>query len=248
MTEDKQVLEVGCGTGHFARLFLQPHCRPCRRLVVTDLQPDMVEFAREHFPHEDIAHDVLDITTPDLTPFLDKYGEFDRVFSFLTFHMVRDHWAAYANIAKLLKDEGECLVAAYSSFDFAGVWEDVYKTPKWKGRIPDPRSVANQSFNFNRVKTADQVEAEVRDSVRGTGLECISCEVHDYSWEFDSMDTLLDMLLTVAPFKEIIPAEELPDFVNLWAELMHRKLSTPPGEPLELKFAYYVVHARRSAE
>ncbi|KAH7942890.1 hypothetical protein HPB52_002067 [Rhipicephalus sanguineus] len=247
LTKDQQVLEVGCGTGHFARQYLLPHCHPCRRIVATDLQPDMVEVAKEHFSHDDIVHDVLDITTANLTPFLEKYGKFDRVFSFLVFHMIRDQKAAYTNIAKLLNHDGECLVVAYCSFDFADVWDAVYKTPKWTGRIPDPRMVANSSFDFNRTKSADQVEAEVRNTLCGTGLQCISCEVRESSWKFDNMDTLLDMLLTIAPFRATVPAEDWPDFVDLWAELMHRKLSTPPGEPLALKFVLYVVHARRNA-
>ncbi|KAL1480872.1 hypothetical protein MTO96_050680 [Rhipicephalus appendiculatus] len=248
LTKDQQVLEVGCGTGHFARQFLLPHCRPCRRIVATDLQPEMVEIAKEHFSHDDIVFDVLDITTACLTPFLEKYGTFDRVFSFLVFHMIRDQKAAYANIAKLLNDDGECLITAWSSLDFADVWEDVYRTPKWTGRIPDPRKVANSSFDFNHTKSPDQVEAEVKDRLRGTGLQCISCEVRDSSWKFDSMDTLLDMLLTIAPFKATVPAEEWPDFVNLWAKLMHRKQSTQPGEQVALKFVFYAVHVRRGAD
>ncbi|XP_049523269.1 juvenile hormone acid O-methyltransferase isoform X1 [Dermacentor silvarum] len=245
LTKEQQVLEVGCGTGRSARRFLLPHCQPCRRIVATDLQPDMIEFAREHFSHENIVHDVLDITTPDLAPFLETYGKFDRVFSFLVFHMIQDPRAAYANIAKLLNDGGECLVLAFSSLDFADVWAEVCGVPKWKGRIPDPRDVANASFNFNCVKSAAKIEAEVRDTLRGTGLQCISCEVRDSSWKFDSMDHFLDLFLNIAPFKATIPEEEWAEFSNLWAELMHRKSSTSPGEPIVMKFGFYVVHGRR---
>ncbi|KAH7942891.1 hypothetical protein HPB52_002068 [Rhipicephalus sanguineus] len=201
------------------------------------ISPDMVEFGRERFSHEDIVYDVLDITTPDLSP----------IFSFLAFHMIRDQRAAYANIAKLLNGEGECLVVAFSSFDFVDVWEDVCRTPKWTGRIPNPRNVVNSLFNFNRVKSGAQVEAEVRDTLDGAGLQCISCEVRDHSWKYDSMDSLLDMLLAVVPFRAIVPTEEWTDFVDLWAELMHRKLCPSPREPLKLKFSVYVLHGRRDA-
>lgn len=246
LTENHQVLEVGCGTGRFARQYLLTHCRICRRIVATDCDPDMIDFAKKHFAHDDIVHDLLDITTPCLDMFLERYGKFDRVFSFLVFHMIRDQKTAYANIAKLLNPDGECLVVAMSSLDTMDVWLEVYKMPKWKGRIPDPRNVFNASVNFNRIKSAAQVEAEVRDTLRGTGLQCISCEVEDSCWKFDCMDSLLGILLTIFPFKAFVPAEEWGCFRDSWAELMHRKLSPTQGEPLALKFTFYVVHGRRS--
>ncbi|KAH8037004.1 hypothetical protein HPB51_008330 [Rhipicephalus microplus] len=223
LTENHQVLEVGCGTGRFARQYLLTHCRICRRIVATDCDPDMIDFAKKHFAHDDIVHDLLDITTPCLDMFLERYGKFDRIFSFLVFHMIRDQKTAYANIAKLLNPDGECLVVAMSSLDTMDVWLEVYKMPKWKGRIPDPRNVFNASVNFNWIKSAAQVEAEVRDTLRGTGI-----------------------LLTIFPFKAFVPAEEWGCFRDSWAELMHRQLSPTQGEPLALKFTFYVVHGRRS--
>ncbi|KAH6942251.1 hypothetical protein HPB50_002071 [Hyalomma asiaticum] len=195
LTEDDQVLEVGCGTGHFARRFMLTRSKPCRKVVATDFDPAMIDFAREHYSHEDIAYETLDIVTSNLTPFLERHGTFDRVLCFWVFHMIQDQKAAYANVAKLLKDHGECLVVAFSSLDTMDVWRDVYNTPKWKGRIPDPQNVFNASINYNRVKSASQVEAEVRDTLRGTGLHCISCEVRDSSWKFESMEYLLASFL-----------------------------------------------------
>ncbi|KAH7942889.1 juvenile hormone acid O-methyltransferase [Rhipicephalus sanguineus] len=246
LTEERQVIEIGGGTGYFARQFLLPHCRPCRRLVATDLDPEMVEFATEHFSHQDIVRDVLDIVTPDLTPFLEKYGKFQRAFAFLVFHVIQDQRAAYENIAKLLTDDGECLVVAYSSFDLVDLWKDVYDIGKWKGVIPDPRSVLNASFNFNQIKTTAQVESEARDTVRGTGLECISCEVYDTLWKYDSLDTAVDMFLTVVPFKDTVPAEEWEEFRNLWLKIARRKMSPIPGKPVEVKHQLCAVHTRRS--
>ncbi|XP_077489854.1 juvenile hormone acid O-methyltransferase-like [Amblyomma americanum] len=246
LTKDQQVLEVGCGIGHFAQQFLLPHCQPCRRLVATDLQPDMVRFARERFPHEDIVYDVLDIATPNLSPFLEKYGKFDRVFSFLTFHMIQDQKTAYANVSKLLNEGGECLVLGFASHDIVDVCAELCQTDRWKGRVPDPRKAAHPTFNFNRVKSASQVEAEVRDTLRGTGLECLSCDVYDSGWKYDDMDSLLDMFLTTLPFRSTVPDEDWEDFRTVWAEMMFRKLSPSPGKPLEVKFSLYAVHARHA--
>nr|XP_037287010.1 juvenile hormone acid O-methyltransferase-like [Rhipicephalus microplus] len=95
----------------------------------------MLQFATERFSDRDIVHDVLDIVTPDLDPFLKKYGKFQRAFAFLVFHMIRDQSAAYGNIAKLLTDDGECLVVADSSYGLMDLWKDVYDSDNWKGVI-----------------------------------------------------------------------------------------------------------------
>ncbi|KAH6942247.1 hypothetical protein HPB50_002067 [Hyalomma asiaticum] len=235
LTEDQQVLEVGCGPGHFTRQFLLPYCQPCRRIVAADIDPGMVDFAKENFSHEAIVYDILDITTPNLSPFLERYGKFDRT-----------NGQQYANIAKLLKDQGECLVLAFTRLDDADVWADVCSTPQWKGRIPDPRNLFNASFDFDRVKSATQVESEVRDTLRGTGLQCISFEVDESSWTYDDMDTAVDMLITIIPFKASVPAEEWTEFRNLVTEIMRRKLSTSSGQLPTVKLRFYVVHALKS--
>ncbi|XP_077527633.1 juvenile hormone acid O-methyltransferase-like [Haemaphysalis longicornis] len=252
LSKEKQVLEIGCGTGYFAQKFLLPSCQPCRRLVVTDVQPEMVDFRRQNFSHSDIVHDVLDIASPNLDTFLDKYGKFDRIFSFLSFHMIHPINVAYANVAKLLNEGGECLITAFSSFDIADVWAEVCETDAWRGRIPVsttdsyPRTIANETFNFNCIKPAAQVEAEVRNRLRGTGLKCISCEVYDSTWKYDDIDSLLDMFLTLLPFKPVIPNEEWSDFRSLWADLTTRKLAPVPGQPLEVKLTVSAIHGCRS--
>ncbi|KAH9365814.1 hypothetical protein HPB48_013350 [Haemaphysalis longicornis] len=98
---------------------------------------------------------------------------------------------AYANVAKLLNEGGECLITAFSSFDIADVWAEVCETDAWRGRIPDPATIANETFNFNCIKPAAQVESEVRNKLRGTGLECISCEVYHSTWQYADIDSLL---------------------------------------------------------
>ncbi|KAH8037005.1 hypothetical protein HPB51_008331 [Rhipicephalus microplus] len=141
LTENQQVLEVGSGTGHFASLFLTHHCEPCKRIVATDFDPAMMDFARKHFSHEQIVYDTLDITSHSL---------------------------------------------------------------RFRGRVGGSLQDAEMDKPFT------------------------------------------DMLLTVVPFKAIVPAEEWTDFVDLWTQLLHRKLCPEPGQPLALKFAVYVVHGCRA--
>ncbi|KAG0416977.1 hypothetical protein HPB47_006003 [Ixodes persulcatus] len=89
-TLDHQFLDVGCGTGDFTRDCLLPRCPPCRRIVAADVSEDMVQYAREHFSHPKICYDVLDIASEDVSDFIERYGEFDRVYSFFCFHWMRN--------------------------------------------------------------------------------------------------------------------------------------------------------------
>ncbi|KAG0417772.1 hypothetical protein HPB47_005366 [Ixodes persulcatus] len=102
-TKERQFLDLGCGTGDFTRDHLLPRCPKVERLVAVDVSEEMVEYARKHFAHPMICYDVLDIAAKDVTEFVKRYGQFDRVYSFYCFNWTRDQEAGFRNIAELLK-------------------------------------------------------------------------------------------------------------------------------------------------
>ncbi|KAH7937452.1 hypothetical protein HPB49_012512 [Dermacentor silvarum] len=90
-----------------------------------------LHYARENFSHERIVYDILDIECHDPKSILERYGAFDRVYSFLTFHYVADIAKAYGNIFKLLKRGGECLVLSIVRADAIDVWNEAYRMEDW---------------------------------------------------------------------------------------------------------------------
>ncbi|EEC10084.1 conserved hypothetical protein [Ixodes scapularis] len=105
-TSDHQFLDVGCGPGDVTRDCLLPRCPPCRRIVAVDVSEDMVKYAQEHFAHPKICYDVLDIGSKDISDFVERHGEFDRVYSFFSLHWITDQETVLKNVAKLMKPGG----------------------------------------------------------------------------------------------------------------------------------------------
>ncbi|KAG0423685.1 hypothetical protein HPB47_000548 [Ixodes persulcatus] len=93
---NQQFIDLGCGTGDFTLQELLPRCQPCRRIVATDVSREMVEYAKENFAHAQIAYEVHDVES-DISGLVEKYGKFDRVYSFYVLHWVQDLTAALRN-------------------------------------------------------------------------------------------------------------------------------------------------------
>ncbi|XP_077529159.1 juvenile hormone acid O-methyltransferase-like isoform X2 [Haemaphysalis longicornis] len=125
-----QILDVGSGTGDFTRDCLLPRCLPCRRIIGVDCSWDMVEYARRHSNHEKLQYHLLDIDS-DVTDFVRRHGRFGRVYSFYCLHWLKDPAIALKNIAELLTDDGECLLA-FSACHWPGaVWTLLAEMERW---------------------------------------------------------------------------------------------------------------------
>jgi SAM-dependent methyltransferase len=99
---NKEVLDAGCGVGygtaHLAAV--------ARRVVGVDIAADAIAYAREHYvaPNaEFVEADVLEL------PFED--GSFDVVCSFETIEHVRDAAALVAELRRVLRRQGTCVLS-----------------------------------------------------------------------------------------------------------------------------------------
>lgn len=100
LSADQDVLEIGCGTGSSA-IRLAPHTR---RLLATDVSPNMIAIAREKLaaePMPELSFAVADADVPAGGP-----GEFDAVLAFNLLHLVTDLDGALAAAAQALKPGG----------------------------------------------------------------------------------------------------------------------------------------------
>jgi ubiquinone/menaquinone biosynthesis C-methylase UbiE len=104
----QRVLDVGCGTGYFARM-LADAVGPTGQVVGVDAAPEMVEYARRHAPHTSSCE--FQVGTAEALAFPE--AQFDAVVSSLFLHHLPQslHSVAIAEMLRVLKPGGTLLVA-----------------------------------------------------------------------------------------------------------------------------------------
>ncbi|KAH6940097.1 hypothetical protein HPB50_024717 [Hyalomma asiaticum] len=126
-----RILDVGCGTGDFTRDSLLPSSLPCEKIVGVDISPDMIQYANRYSAHKKIEYCLLDIEK-DVSEFLNRYGHFDRVYSFYCLQWLRDQGDALKNISSLLSPGGQCLLVFPATHQPAALWHRLAKMDHWE--------------------------------------------------------------------------------------------------------------------
>ncbi|KAL1438403.1 hypothetical protein MTO96_048018 [Rhipicephalus appendiculatus] len=199
------------------------------RLVAVDSCPRIIEYARERTWHPEIFYDVLDIErSDDVTRFIEKYGTFERVYSFMCFHFVKDQQAAYRNVRRLLAENGECVVVSCVSTQLTDVWLQVHETQKWKSYVPDPKEIFSSHFRFNCVTPARQIEDETTRLLTEARLHCVRCEVYENEWTFPDIDTIIHFFFAIFGSEEVVPDSEKEAFKNVWRTILEKKTQERP--------------------
>lgn len=101
---NKDVLEVGVGTGRVAIQVLQAGCR---KLTGLDLSPKTINLAAANLRN----HPNVELGSGDITDFL-RPGAFDLAYSVLTFLHIADKAKALSNIYHSLKPDGRFVLSA----------------------------------------------------------------------------------------------------------------------------------------
>lgn len=174
----QRILDVGCGTGDFTRDVLLPWNQPCHSIVAVDVSTLMVDYARRNHAHSRIRYEVLDITTPDVTLFLDKHGKFTRIYSFCCLNWIRDQEAAFRNIGRLLTDDGECLLLFTAPFFLYDVWLEMAKMERWKDIIGDTKDLFPDIWHRDPSPSMNELENAVRQLIVDAGMSTLSCEFY----------------------------------------------------------------------
>ncbi|CAN7990123.1 unnamed protein product [Ixodes hexagonus] len=165
----EQMLDIGCGTGSFTRDVLLPWSKPCRKMVAIDAVQTMVDYAKANYAHPDVRYEVLD-AAGDVTKFLDKHGRFHRIYSFYCLHWIRDQKAAFANIGKLLKDGGGCLLLFCAQFIFYDVWLEMAESERWRNVISHPMELFLETWRREPRTSLSDLETSVRQLVADSGM------------------------------------------------------------------------------
>ncbi|XP_077529677.1 juvenile hormone acid O-methyltransferase-like [Haemaphysalis longicornis] len=241
-----QYLDVGCGPGNFTKEMLLPFSRPdTSRIVAVDRSHHAVEYAKMNLSHNRIAYDVFDVEDDDFTTLFSRYGAFDRVYSFFTFHYVTHVAKAYRNVAGLLKAGGSCAVVSIICADAIDVWDTVYRMGQWKQMI-DPRVLFPGMYRCSgELPSPSQTEVETRNSISEAGLHCVSYTQYETRWKFSRIEDYLEKFMASFNAYDGVPPEDRTTYTDLWIELMQQRTRKEPGEKFDATYTLELVHAKK---
>ncbi|KAG7351767.1 type 11 methyltransferase [Nitzschia inconspicua] len=194
----KTILDVGCGTGAFAKAYMQqfPKGVPGQTLILTDLSEGMLEKAKETInPGSDfqtkLVFQVEDGTT--LAGIADH--SIDVVVSLFGVFLIPDTTSTLNAIGRVLKKEPSNIFANaswmfdvseyFASRGFGVSLQDVFKLPN---EIIDPNQVS--AAIFLNWSTQTNIQELLADRVGQGKLRCYPA-IHNTVWEFENLWTML---------------------------------------------------------
>ncbi|XP_040076608.1 juvenile hormone acid O-methyltransferase-like [Ixodes scapularis] len=153
----------------------------------------MIELARKHFPHPKICYDLLDISASEVTDFVLKYGQFDRVFSFFCLHWIKDQKTAMKNVAMMMKPGGDCLLLFNACTRVTLLRRKLARMDHWKKYAKEcERSVPPTVDLVGKGK--DALMSYVQDLLRSADLTPITCDVWPWPSESDTLEKAIGTL------------------------------------------------------
>ncbi|XP_070377455.1 juvenile hormone acid O-methyltransferase-like [Dermacentor albipictus] len=222
---DHQYLEIGCGPGNFTRNHLLPMCPPTlKRLVSTDVSDGMLNYAKLVHGHAKIVRRKLDITDDEeVSRFIAEEGRFQRVYSFLALHWVKDKCAALKNIERLMTPGGECLVMyvpvpgpghlLYGSLLESELWTKYHNVIR--GIMPvQPEPCSPIAFRDGLINLVKQ-----------TKLVPLTCELLQINLEAASIDEAARMYTAGNALYPLLTQEEKPELFKFIRDVFQRGYS-----------------------
>lgn len=220
---EQQYLDIGCASGDFTLEVLLKRSGPCRRIVAVDVSPEMIDYARHQSHHPKISYDVLDIAASDVSGFVFKYGQFDRIYSFFCLHWVKDQTAALRNVSTFLKSDGQCLLLFAVNTGLYTIWRDIMDLPRWKTYT---KGFDNFITSTQDISNTEDAENYIRAALQQARLVPDFCELYRTQWDFE---TIRDIMGTIAPVIPVVssrmPENEKEDYYNDLLDIVSKRCS-----------------------
>ena len=143
--ETKDILDIGCGTGHYSTAFSQAGFRT----TGIDLDASMIDYAKEHY-HDTTFHrkNMLDIDT------LDRHFDLAFCIGNTIAHLTKSEFDSFINIVRNILRPGGIWIFQVRNWDYV-IQHKEYNFPTLKtngGRLQFYRSYTNittDSLQFN---------------------------------------------------------------------------------------------------
>ncbi|XP_073822309.1 juvenile hormone acid O-methyltransferase-like [Musca autumnalis] len=209
------IIDVGSAIGD---VFLEIVCplfrRDFQRIVCTDLNTNMVEYARKHYSDKvkNSEFRILNIATELPT---ELKGQFDHLLSFFCLQLVPNQRKAFQNIYSLLRpDGGNCLLTIFARSPYYDAYQTMSKTIKWSSYMSDV-----DDYTCSWHYSYDPVE-EVKKLLKECGFREFEVQLKPTIYTYSNIEDFKNNMKAVSHYTHRIPIELQDDFMNDFAKAM----------------------------
>ncbi|XP_073821716.1 juvenile hormone acid O-methyltransferase-like [Musca autumnalis] len=212
------LLDVGSGPGDVLHDYIFPWLpRNHGTVVCSDISPDMVEYAKELYGHNNKwKFQVLDISKRLEQIPKELRGQFDHVTSMLCLHWVQDHRNALNNIFHLLRPEGggDCLLIFMSSHTIFDTYLYIKLNSKWSKYIPNVRQC------ISPLQGCENSQSEFAKQMIEAGFKDVKVELKQRTVNYGNAESFKENLKSICGILHYIPASKQSEFMDDFVEIM----------------------------
>jgi trans-aconitate methyltransferase len=202
LSGDERVLDIGCGDGKVTAEIARRLPEGC--VTGVDSSPEMIRFARDHFPQTEYPN--LSFVQMDARALSFK-EEFDLVFSNSALHWIIDHKPVLAGIKRSLRPGGKLLIrmgGKGNAEQVFGVLEGMLGKPRWSKYFND------FFFIYSFFDSADY-----RLLLTEAGFESIRVDLIPKDMTYPSREDFAAWIRTTwLPWMARLPEGERTGFIN----------------------------------
>jgi trans-aconitate methyltransferase len=232
---NERVLDIGCGDGRVTAAIAA--CVPQGWVTGIDNSPEMIQFAKEHYPNS--IHKNLTFARMDACH-LEFSEKFDVVFSNAALHWIPDHKPLLAAIARSLCPKGRLLIQMGGKGNAAQAFDALtllLKNPYWE------KYFDGFSFTFGFFGP-EEYQRWLVDS----GLEQVRVELIPKDMVYPDREAFAGWIRTTwLPWMAQLPNDEQPVFIRA---LIDQYLSMYPADTdgkIHIGMVRLEVEAKKSA-
>ncbi|XP_037029776.1 juvenile hormone acid O-methyltransferase-like [Bradysia coprophila] len=202
-------LDAGCGPGNVTLNVLLPMLpENFKRLVGVDVSKEMVTYAREAAAHPKVSYELLNLDVELEKQSFNETEAFDHVVSFFCLMYIKNQNVCIANFNKLLKAGGDVLIAFLVKHPMYDAYEHLAKSSRWGEYMKDVDRQITPYLHSTKAKEEFQLLLETG------GFTELDVRVQDSLYVFEDVNTLRDLLHSVNPFIDRIPAHDKQAFLD----------------------------------
>ncbi|XP_075150989.1 juvenile hormone acid O-methyltransferase-like [Haematobia irritans] len=242
-------IDLGSGSGDVLMDVVYPRMpKNFQRIVCTDINPTMVNFARHKFGHiKGCEFRVLDMAMRKQLPG-HLEGQFDHVTSFYALMYARTQRQAFQNIFDLLKSTGgDCLLTSLAYHPAFHVYERLSQMRKWSQYMFDLDSFIPPQQH------CPEPRRQIMEYLRGVGFDDYTVEIQSKTFEYSSVESFKTNMMAVNSFIDRIPYELHEEHMDDYMIEIFKEMGLKM-DPLDyygifpVPYKLLVVYARKSQQ